>query len=100
MAIPDVEANGFAMELLESRLIRIVDKHKLLYLVLVNKLPPNQSQLHTYIWEETYEESISIKKEMMVSTHEQSIAWFMPGMGLGLRRNPSASLEVGPLCFN
>ena len=45
MAIPDVEANGFAMELLESRLIRIVDKHKLLYLVLVSMLPPNQGQL-------------------------------------------------------
>ena len=35
----------------------------------------------------------------MDSTHKQAIAGFMPGMGLGLQRNPIAGLEIGPLCF-
>ena len=35
----------------------------------------------------------------MVNTHKQAIAGFMPGIGLGLERNPPAGLEIGPLCF-
>jgi hypothetical protein len=48
MAIPDIEANGFAMELLKDGLIRIVNKHELSNLVLVNTSPKikDKSYLH------------------------------------------------------
>ena len=39
MAIPDVERNSLAMELLKNRIIGIVDEHKLPSLVLVNTSP-------------------------------------------------------------
>jgi len=35
----------------------------------------------------------------MVGTHEETIAWLMFGMGFGLTGNPTAILEINPLCF-
>ena len=86
------------MESLKTGFTRVVDEHELANLIPVD-IWPKAKMNQTHVGEEPYTETICIKQEVVVGTHvhKQTIARFMSGMSFGLRRDPTAILEFGPL---
>ena len=97
MAIPDVNGDGLAVKRPKTGFIRVVDKYEFLNLTLVN-LGPKQRQIKLTSGQKRISEVVvGIKKLVMGWAHKQAIAWFMMRFLFGLRRDPIAVLEVGPL---
>jgi hypothetical protein len=80
IAVVDIESNRLAVELLKSRIARVVDEHKLVDLGY-----------------EAYEIVVYIESEVVIITHDKGIPWFVFNAVFGLFRDPAATLEVGPL---
>src|SRR6266404_6440144 len=49
---------------------------------------------------ETYKEIVLIETHAVIGTHQETIAWLMLGIVFGSLWNPTAILEVGPLCLS